>query len=126
MANEVTYKNSVKLLTSGIIQVKKVGDQTEDSMRRLWNDVEALSKQVRGQGQRVLILSDATEEGLMDYDARNVSAIIGAQLDYDKSASYGASKRLHAVRDMMVRAEKLDEKVANFETREEAIAWLLK
>ncbi len=124
--NQQQTKNSVSLLASNIIFVQKIGDQTEASMRALWDEVEKYAKQLRSQGKSVLILSDASREGMMDIGARNISAIIGSQLDYDKSASYNAAKRLRAVRDMMTHIERLDGKVGNFATREEAIAWLLK
>jgi hypothetical protein len=117
-------QNTVKLLDDGIIYVEKFGDQTELSLFELTGRISLLATELRKQDKPVLILTNATAEGTMDKSAIAVATKIGQELDYDKSASYGAPGFLHVLRENLITEAKLDAKVANFVTREEALAWL--
>lgn len=118
--------NKVSLLQNDVIYVEKVGDQTQDSLIELFRKISKLATNLRAQNKRVLILSNAANEGTMDIHARQTAAKIGSELDYDKSATYGSSVFLKNLRKYMIEATKLDQKVANFATREEAEVWLMK
>ena len=118
-------QNKVELLENNIIYVEKVGDQTAESMTDLFTKIKQYAASLRSERKPVFILSNASQEGSMDIPARKVAAEIGKELDYDKSATYGAAFYLQEVRKLMVEATKLEEKVANFKTKEEAIEWLL-
>ena len=61
----------------------------------------------------------------MDLEAKKAAAKIGESLDYDKSATFGSSNHLYAVREFMISASGLSRKVANFKTRSEAVDWLM-
>lgn len=117
--------NTVRLLQNNIIYVEKVGDQTADSMTALYDQVKELAAELRRQNKPVLILSNAQKEGEMDSGARKVATKIGKDLDYDKSATYTPSLRVRGLRELMVMVTDLGQKVANFDTRAEALAWLL-
>ena len=119
-------QNIAKRLPNDIIYVEKVGNQTEVSMRQLYDVIRELAKTLRAEGKPVLILSNARNEGKMDLGARKLAVQIGKQLDYDKSATYEASAYLHSLRNIMIKATQLNTKVANFRTREEAETWLLR
>ncbi len=118
-------ENVVKRLPNNMIYVEKVGDQTGESMRALFGEIIKIGLALRAEGKPVLVLSNATHEGKTDIDGRKVGAEIGKTWDFDKSATYGSSQFLHNMRDLMVEATSLDQKVANFETRQQAQAWLL-
>jgi len=118
-------RNKVELLHSEFIYVKKVGDQTEATMMDLYKRVKKLAAELRKQGKPVLILSNAEHEGVTDEAGQRAAAYIGTVLDFDRSATYTSSEYLHDLRDVMAQAIELDQKVANFDTRAEAAAWLL-
>src|SRR5258706_15188139 len=118
--------NNVELLDNDVIYVQKIGDQTQKSMMELFKKISQISSELRAQKKRVLILSNAEEEGKMDVPAKQTAANIGSKLDYDKSATYGSSLFLSKLRKFMIEATKLDQKVANFATRKQAMEWLLK
>lgn len=119
-------QNKVELIDNDIIYVQKVGDQTERSLFELIGKINQLSTELRAQNKRVLILSNSQKEGTMDVNALKLAAKIGKDMDYDKSATYGSSPYLHKVREDMINVTQLNQKVANFVTREEALAWLLR
>ncbi len=117
-------KNIVKLLESDVIYVQKAGSQTQQSMMELFSAISKLAIELRARDKRVLILSNAEKEESMNGQTRKIAAAIGRDLDYDKSATYGATRYMDTVRGLMIKAIALDEKVADFETREEALEWL--
>jgi len=118
--------NKVKRLQDDLIYVEKVGDQTEESMVDLLTRIQVIAAELRADGKPVLILSNATQEGKMDIRARQTAAKIGKELDYDKSATYGAAAFLKLTRELMIQATQLNNKVKNFKTRKEAEDWLLR
>lgn len=121
-----TPQNRVKLLDNDIIYVQKIGDQNAETMIDLFEKIQKVVSRLRAEHKRVLILSNASKEGTTDVPGAKVSATIGTQLDYDKSATYGSSQFHRFAREYMIALTNLETKVANFETREEAMAWLLK
>lgn len=118
--------NKIELLDNDIISVKKIGDQTAESLSETVAKINQLARDLRAQHKPVLILADARHEGKMNDEARQMAAKIGKDLDYDKSATFGSSLFQENVRKLMITATHLDAKVANFETREEALEWLLR
>ena len=118
-------QNKVELLDKGFIYVEKVGDQTAESMANLFSQIKNLASQLRAANKPVLILSNAYREGKTDIKGREMAAEIGKTLDYDKSATYGASLFLKNERKLMIKATQLSSKVANFATRQEAEEWLI-
>ncbi len=119
-------RNKVELLDNDIIYVQKIGDQTEQSLFELIGKINHLAAGLRAQKKPVLILSNASAEGKMDAKARKMAAKIGKDLAYDKSATFGSSEYLYNLRELMIIATQLNQKVANFKTEAEAVAWLLK
>lgn len=117
--------NRVTLIDHDIIYVEKMGDQTVQSMRALCTRIGELAAELRAQDKAVLILSNASREQHMSKAVRDIVIAIGHTLDFDRSATFTSSKRLHSVRDLMIRVNGLDQKVANFKTEDEALAWLL-
>jgi hypothetical protein len=117
--------NKVEMLHGEFIYVEKVGDQTEATMMDLYMRVKKLAAELRKQGKPVLILSNAERQGATDEAGQKAAVLIGKELDFDKSATYTSSEYLHNLRDVMAKAIELDQKVANFDTRAEAAAWLM-
>jgi hypothetical protein len=118
-------ENEVQLLEDGIIYVQKIGPQTKRSMLDLFSKVNEIALDLRAQNKPVLILSNATQEGMMDDEAREIAARIGSNMEYDKSATYGTSPFLLEVRKEMIAKAGLGHKVADFEHEADARAWLL-
>lgn len=118
-------RNKVQRLKNDIMFVQKFGDQTEDLMILLYAQIHACTRKLRKEGKPVLFLSDAREEGDMTDGAKEIALTIGKQLDYDKSATFGASATLLATREELIKIAKLNDKVRSFKTRKEAIDWLL-
>ena len=119
-------QNRVELLSTGIIYVEKIGDQTEQSMFEMLGKINQFIAQLRAAKKPVLILSNAKAEGKMDMSAIALATKIGTDMDYDKSATYGSSAFLHALREHLISEAQLNQKVANFKTKKEALAWLTK
>ncbi len=117
--------NLVKFLDNDIIYVEKAGDQTPQSMLDLFGEISKLASQLRRQEKRVLILSNAEKETKMDAKTQEIAAAIGKDLDYDKSATYGVTHYMEAMRANLIHEAQLDTKVANFKTKHEAADWLL-
>ena len=118
-------KNIVELIEHDIIYVEKAGDQTPQSMLDLFMEISKRAVELRVVHKPVLILSNGQKEAKMDPQTRKIAAAIGKDLNYDKSATYGSPAHIHAMREHMISEAKLDQKVANFQTRQEAIDWLL-
>lgn len=113
-------QNKVELLTNGIIYVERSGNPAEPLLTELFRQAATLVVQLRKQGKPVLILANNTRDTLV---SPRVTAFL-LQLDFDKAAAYGTPKRLNNLRDLMLRANGLEEKVASFQSRDEALQWL--
>jgi hypothetical protein len=125
MEAPVATNNKIELLDNDIVYIEKVGDQTVESMTELYNQLSLLAGQLRAQGKPVLVLVNVHDEREMNASVRKFVAEMSRRVDMDKSASYAPSPYLRGLRDLLIRAARVDDKVANFETREEALAWLL-
>jgi hypothetical protein len=117
--------NKVTLLDNDVIYVQKIGDQTAETMIDLFDRLAKIAAKLRREQKRVLILSNASQEGTTDIPAAKVSATIGTELDYDKSATYGLSDYHRFAREYMISLTNLEGRVANFGSRDEAMRWLL-
>jgi len=117
-------QNSVELLEDGIIFVVKVGNQTGQSLFELMGQIVAMADLLRDRGQAVLVLSDLRQEGTMDPEAVAMARKIGQELDFDKSATFGAPESVLRTRQRIAKDTQVHAKVRDFATREQAVAWL--
>lgn len=118
--------NKVELLASGIICVEKAGPQNKETLGELGAALDAMIDKLRARGQKVLILVDGRQEQDMDMDGWEKAYRIGLTLDFDRSAIFGNSLKVRRKRQYISQETGLSDRVATFETREEAIAWLLR
>ena len=117
--------NKVELLDTGIIYVEKAGNQSESSLLALYEKINEFVIGLRAQDKPVLILSNLEKESAMSPKVIKTAIKVGLELDYDKSATFGSSTYLRNLRQLLVRGTQMDQKVANFKTKKEAVTWLL-
>jgi hypothetical protein len=117
--------NSVTILDNGIIFVCKVDNQDEQTLTDLATKVENCSKELRKEGKRVLILTDATKQGTTTLSGWSKGIKIGMDLDYDKSATFGTSEKVTNMRALLEDESALTLKVADFKNKDDAMNWLL-
>ena len=118
-------QNTAELLSTGVILITKVGDQDGRSMSDLYRQVDKIAKKLRAQNKKVLLLSDNTREGEINLSGWKASDAVGRTLSFDKSATFGTSAITRAKRQYIISVEGDEQRVADFDTREEAEAWLL-
>lgn len=110
---------TIKLLANDIIYIERQGEQAERNLRVGFERVSELSRQLRKQRKPVYILNHAHGE-----EVSPKVLVFMLKFDFDKCAVYGTSRQSNNVRDLMVRANGLENKIASFETEKEALAWL--
>lgn len=122
MATAARY--TITLRADDIIYVEKYGQQTVALMHQLFIEIAALAATLRANSKPVLIPSNIEHEEPMSDEVRDMVIPRSRQLDFDKSASYTSSEYVHNLRDLLARVNKVETKVATFDTQSEALAWL--
>ena len=111
--------NRLELRADGIIYAERSPHLPEASVRAFFEQARGLVAALRQDGKPILVLNHAHDTRVSEY----VLSLL-LQFDFDRMAVYGTSKRLNNQRDLMVRANGLEKKVASFATQAEALAWL--
>ena len=109
----------IELIEDGLIYVERTGDQAENHLAPSFKRLGKIAKQLRQQRKPVLILNYTVSANV---SPRVLDLLLG--FDFDKLAVYGTSRRVNDKRDLMVRANGMEQKILSFLTKEEAIAWL--
>jgi len=117
--------NTVELLSNGIILITKVGDQNGRTMSSLYKKINQIATELRAQNKKVLFLSDSRREGEITLGGWKAGDTVGRIIPFDKSATFGTSAVTRAKRQYITSVEGEEQRVADFDTREEAEAWLL-
>lgn len=110
----------IELLPNDIIFVERRGEQAEKQLKVGFERVGLLAAQLRLQDKPVLILNHA----ISNHVSPRVLHFM-QQLDFDRVAVYGTQVRANNKRDLMVRANAMEQKIASFQSEAEAVAWLL-
>jgi hypothetical protein len=122
--DEAPLQNSVKMTNDGYVLVKLAGPQDYMSMEKVGKDCKRLADELHAQHQPVLGLVDFTKD--QGFSTGTNKAVLQALegIDYDKAALFGNPK-LHMVTKAVIAALGKSTTTKLFDTREEALAWLL-
>lgn len=119
-------ENRVFLGEKGFIEVHVVGDQTEESVQEMGDEIISLLDALRAQHKQVLILDDITAMKDVTKEGRQRVVSLAKTLDYDKAAMLGTNNTLLRLgTNLMLRATGRGAKVKYFDKRKDAINWLL-
>src|SRR5688572_28406386 len=75
----------------GIIYNIYEGDQSADTLKKVEEELPQLTRKLRQERKKVLILSNVTNLGRISLPGRIMGAKIIKNLDYDKAAVFGPS-----------------------------------
>lgn len=117
--------NVVFLREDGIIYKAYQGDQNGDSIRKLREETEKLSKELRSQNKSVLILVDLSTLGKTTLSARHEEIQFIRSLDFDKAAVFGDSFLNRSVARLIVTFSGMEYKIKFFNSEAEAHGWLM-
>lgn len=120
-----TSKNSVTLDPQGIVAVKLVGKQDFLSMEDVGKECNRLAETLHARNKPVLGLVDFTDDP--NFDAGTNKAVLKAleEIPYDKAALFGTNELIAAAARAVLLALGKGKQTKIFQTREEALAWLL-
>jgi len=121
---QVPANNSLQILPEGIIEIKQVGFQTADSIAMFQGKVDDMTAELHQQGKKVLILVDISE---VTGQEPEVLSLARERLkgEYDALALVGTAPAIKMIINWLVHATGNDTRLKSFDTRSEAITWLL-
>lgn len=102
-----------------------IGDQDSKTIKRTWKELEGLSKKLRTQKKKVLILTDLTKIGRITLSARRKGLELVRSLDFDKVAMVGDDHLERHVVRIMVNLSGRAFQIKYFFDEKEARQWLL-
>lgn len=118
--------NKVFINKENTIEFNVIGDQTVETIHEMTAIAVELIKELEKQGRPILILDDLTEMGHTDTAARKAVADAAKVLKYDKIAMFSnAGMFMRYGTNLMIQAIGKGEQIKYFESREEAMDWLL-
>ena len=123
--NDAPALNTVSLHTDGYIEVILVGDQNYQTIETSANECKELVGQLNYRQKPLLGLIDLSHEKEFSTGANKAAMEAMGEIAYDRIAIFGGSKVLDEVAKLIVKALGKDEQTMVFDTREEAVAWLL-
>lgn len=100
------------------------GDQNASTVKKVWGQLDQLTKKVRAKGKRVLILTDLTKLGKTPLSARTAGLDLMRKLDFDKAAVFGGSTFNQLLVNTIVIASGRGFQIKYFSTEKEARDWL--
>lgn len=109
----------IVLLPDDIIFVERQGEPAEWALRTGFARIGELARQQRERGKPVLILNYTKS---LAVSPRVLELLL--DFDFDRFAVYGSSQQVNNKRDLMVRANGMERKIASFQSRSDALAWL--
>ncbi len=112
-------EDKIELFADGVIFVERPGHRTERELRYVFNQIKLCAYELREQAKPVLILNRAHGSSVNPH-----ILILLLDLDFDKIAVFGTSKRVDSLRDLMTRANGLEGKIASFQSENDALVWL--
>jgi hypothetical protein len=117
--------NSVSLHPAGYVQVRLVGKQDYMSVDAVAAECKKFAQQLTGEGRPIIGLVDASED--LGFNTGTNKAVLRAleEITYDRVAIFGTHKILAEVTKAVIAALGKDDRTKIFDTREEALAWLL-
>ncbi len=116
-------KNKVFINPAGFIEIIVVGDQTADTFNDLYEQAIALIPEMNKQGKPVRGLVDLTDEGNFTISSNKAALQLMEKVNYDKLALCNAP--LPEIVKAVIMAIGKNDKTKLFDTRAQAIVWLL-
>lgn len=107
-----------------IIRLTYHGDQTTDTLDESRKEAVKVIAEQRNAGKPILFLVDLREMGDINVEARSTAIENTKNIEFDRSASFGASPFIRSVTRIVIRAAEKRDKMGYFETEGEALAWL--
>ncbi|MDB5178244.1 MAG: hypothetical protein JWN01_187 [Patescibacteria group bacterium] len=123
--NETAAKNSVVLHPEGYIEVILVGDQNYQTIEESGNQCKELIGRLKYEQKPLLGLINLSREKNFSTGANKSALEIMDDIIYDRVAMFGGNQVLDEVAKLIIKALGKDDQTMVFETREEAVAWLL-
>lgn len=118
-----TSKNQVIRRPEGYIEAIIVGDQTEESFRRLFHEAQPFIDQLKAEHKPLLGLIDMTSQTGYSLASDKAALNFLEILDYDKLAFCNAP-HAEVTKGILLALDKNDT-TKLFNNRQEALAWLL-
>lgn len=117
-------KNNVFLNDDNIIEITVVGDQDEQSITAMGNEIKRLIGILQAQNQPVRILDDVLQIKTVTREGRNLVVELGKTLPYDRLVILGRPGIMRFGTNLMLRAMNKSDKMRFFDQRSQAEAWL--
>jgi hypothetical protein len=116
-------ENKVFLNPAGYIEVTFIGHQTGDTFKDVHEKVLPIIAEVKSQGKPLRGLFDLTQQTGYSLNSDKAALQFLEEINYDRIAMYHVS---HAeVTKMIIMAIGKSENTKLFDSREEALAWLM-
>lgn len=123
--NDTLTKNSVQLHSDGYVEVILVGDQNFQTIEESGLQCKELIGRLDYEHKPLLGLIDLSREKNFSTGANKATMQVMSDINYDRIAMFGGNKLLNEVAELITKALGKDDHTRIFETREEAVAWLL-
>lgn len=117
--------NRVYINSDNIIEIEVIGDQTVASVELMGRQIDRLITQMKAVGKPCLLLDNLLQIGRVKPDARRMVVELAKRLDYDRAAMLGQGGMMRFGANLMLRATGKAYKLRYFDSREDAVKWLL-
>ena len=118
-------QNTVITDPGDFVSVQLIGAQDFGSIKETAVAALPLIDQLRTSGKAVKVLIDISEQTAATPDSNQMSLKVLDTIPYDKMAIYGGTKTLNDITNGIIAASGKAETTQVFETREDAVSWLL-
>lgn len=121
--NKFSDDNSITVSPDGYLEVKFVGQQTDDSFRRIYSEALPFIEQITASGKALLGLFDLSQQTGFSLSSDKMALELLEKIPYTKIAMFQVP--YHEVAQGIIMATGKGDKTKIFDTREQALAWLL-
>jgi len=108
----------------GFIHNVYEGDQSAQTLTQVEEELPKLTRKLRQDGKKVLVLSDISNLGRISLPGRIMGARIIKNLDYDKAAIFGPSHLERSVIEVIANVAGRGFSLKYFNDEKSAIDWL--
>lgn len=115
--------NKIFLNPEGYIEIVLVGDQTAQSFERVYQEAEPIIEQLKTQGKPLYALFDLSKQTGFSLSSDKAALELLEEVDYDRIAMYSVPHQ-DVTKGIIMATGKAD-KTKIFETRDQALTWLL-
>lgn len=123
--NETQTANVVMLQPEGYVEVRLMGAQSYQTIESVGKACEPIINKLNFEKRPVLGLIDFTEDTSFDAGTNRAALEVLEGISYRRAALFGANAVMAGVIRALVAALGKAESTKVFETREEAVAWLV-